>query len=147
MRMASVCGKFGWTAASAASMVTRSIISTAAGMMPAPMMPDTAFPAASVESNAASSVSTAAGLRSRLRTTFVTTASVPSDPTSTPSRSRPGASRAGPPRWTSSPSGSTASTPRTWCTVKPYFRQCAPPEFSARFPPMEQITWLDGSGA
>ena len=31
--------------------------------------------------------------------------------------------------------------------VKPYFRQCAPPEFSATFPPIVQTTWLDGSGA
>jgi hypothetical protein len=31
--------------------------------------------------------------------------------------------------------------------VKPYFRQCAPPEFSAMLPPIEQTIWLDGSGA
>ena len=36
---------------------------------------------------------------------------------------------------------------QTWLVVKPYFRQCAPPEFSATLPPMEQICWLDGSGA
>ena len=35
----------------------------------------------------------------------------------------------------------------TWLVVKPYFRQCAPPEFSATLPPIEQICWLDGSGA
>jgi hypothetical protein len=27
------------------------------------------------------------------------------------------------------------------------FRQCAPPEFSAMLPPIEQTIWLDGSGA
>ena len=32
-------------------------------------------------------------------------------------------------------------------TVKPYFRQCAPPAFSATLPPIEQTSWDDGSGA
>ena len=41
----------------------------------------------------------------------------------------------------------TISAASTWLTVKPYFRQCAPPEFSATLPPIEQICWLDGSGA
>ena len=85
-------GKLGWTAASAASMVSRSIISTAAGTMPQPMIADTASPASSIEAKPASSVSTASGRRRRRSVAFVTTASVPSDPTSTPSRSRPGAS-------------------------------------------------------
>ena len=31
--------------------------------------------------------------------------------------------------------------------VRPYFRQCTPPEFSATLPPMVQAIWLDGSGA
>ena len=31
--------------------------------------------------------------------------------------------------------------------VKPYFRQCAPPEFSATLPPMVQTLCEDGSGA
>jgi hypothetical protein len=35
----------------------------------------------------------------------------------------------------------------TWFVVKPYLRQCAPPEFSAMFPPIEQTDWLEGSGA
>jgi hypothetical protein len=30
--------------------------------------------------------------------------------------------------------------------VKPYLKQCAPPEFSATLPPIEQTIWLDGSG-
>ena len=144
---ASASGNPGLTAASAARIVVRSIISMAAGMMPAAMTSETAFPAASVESNAASRVRTDSGRRSSRRVTLVTTARVPSDPTSTPSRSRPGLSRAGPPSWIISPSGRTASTPATWWTVKPYFRQCAPPEFSATLPPIEQMTWLEGSGA
>ena len=147
MSTASASGNPGLTAASAARIVVRSIISIAAGMMPAPMTSETAFPAASVESNAASRVRTDSGRRSSRSVTFVTTARVPSEPTSTPSRSRPGRSSAGPPRWIISPSESTASTPATWWTVKPYLRQCAPPEFSATLPPIEQMTWLDGSGA
>ena len=39
-------GKFGCTAASAALIASASIISTAAGMMPAAMISDTAVPAA-----------------------------------------------------------------------------------------------------
>ena len=73
--------------------------------------------------------------------------SVPSEPTNAPSRSGPGDSRAKPPSRTTSPSGSTATRPVTWLVVKPYFRQCAPPEFSATFPPIVQTCWLDGSGA
>ena len=41
----------------------------------------------------------------------------------------------------------TICRPVTWWTVKPCLRQCAPPEFSATLPPIEQTTWLDGSGA
>jgi hypothetical protein len=47
----------------------------------------------------------------------------------------------------SEPSGVTSSSPVTWLVVKPYFRQCAPPEFSATLPPIEHTCWLDGSGA
>ena len=46
-----------------------------------------------------------------------------------------------------SPSASTTRAPSTWFTVKPYFRQCAPPEFSATLPPMLQTLCDDGSGA
>ena len=35
----------------------------------------------------------------------------------------------------------------TWLTVKPYFRQWAPPAFSATLPPIEQTSCEDGSGA
>ena len=73
--------------------------------------------------------------------------SVPSEPTNAPSRSGPGDSNEAPPRRTSSPSGSTTASPVTWLTVKPYLRQCAPPEFSATLPPIVQTCWLDGSGA
>ena len=51
------------------------------------------------------------------------------------------------PSQVSSPDGVTISRPVTWCTVNPFLRQCAPPEFSATLPPTEHTTWLDGSGA
>ena len=35
----------------------------------------------------------------------------------------------------------------TLCTVRPYLRQCTPPEFSATLPPIVQAIWLEGSGA
>ena len=38
-------------------------------------------------------------------------------------------------------------TRSTLCNVRPYFRQCTPPEFSATLPPMVQAIWLLGSGA
>ena len=40
-----------------------------------------------------------------------------------------------------------ARTRSTLCTVRPYLRQCTPPEFSATLPPIVQAIWLDGSGA
>ena len=45
------------------------------------------------------------------------------------------------------PSARTTVSASTWLVVKPYFRQWAPPEFSATLPPMVQTCWLDGSGA
>ena len=82
--------------------------------MPAAMMRETASPAASVESNAASSVWTASG-RGRIRSaTSVTMPSVPSEPTTTPSRSRPGASGTACPSCAMRPSGSTNVAASTW---------------------------------
>ena len=81
-----------------------------------------------------------------LTVTSVTTPSMPSEPMNTDSRSRPGASGASEPSSTTSPSMVTTRA-RTLCTVRPYFRQCTPPEFSATLPPMEQAIWLEGSGA
>ncbi|MND06694.1 hypothetical protein D3C83_282130 [compost metagenome] len=50
MSTVSAGGKFGRTAASAARMASASIISTAAGTMPAPMISETAEPASLIES-------------------------------------------------------------------------------------------------
>jgi hypothetical protein len=50
IRMVSAGGKSGCTAASAALIASASIISTAAGMMPAAMISDTAVPAALIVS-------------------------------------------------------------------------------------------------
>ncbi len=75
------------TAASAASMASASIISMAAGTIPAPMISDTAVPPALVDSNAASRVRTISGSGVSLTTTLVAMPSVPSDPMNAPSRS------------------------------------------------------------
>jgi hypothetical protein len=56
-------------------------------------------------------------------------------------------SSAVPPKVTGSPSMVKPRTCSTLCTVRPYFRQCTPPEFSATLPPMVQAIWLLGSGA
>ena len=75
------------TAASAASMDSASIISIAAGTMPAAMMSDTARPPSLVVAYAASSVCTTSGSGISLTTTLVTMPSVPSEPVNAPSRS------------------------------------------------------------
>jgi hypothetical protein len=115
--------------------------------MPAAITADVAAPAASGVANAASRVRTVSGSRVSFTVTSVAMPSVPSEPTNAPTRSYPGASGARPPRRTRSPSGVTTSSAVTWVLVKPYLRQCAPPEFSATFPPIEHTCWLDGSGA
>ena len=82
-----------------------------------------------------------------LTVTSVTTASMPSEPIIAARRSRPGASGASDPNTTTSPSIVTARTRSTLWTVRPYLRQCTPPEFSATLPPIEQAICEDGSGA
>ena len=134
-------------AALAATMASVSIISIAAGTIPDSMMALTAFPASVVEGKVAKKVRVASGLRSIRSTTSVTMASNPSLPTTTPVKSYPGGSATAPPMSATLPSESTIRRPSTWLTVKPYFRQCAPPEFSATFPPMLQTDCEEGSGA
>ena len=68
-------------------MASASIISIAAGTMPAPMMSLTARPPASRESYAARTRCTASGAGVSLTTTLVTMPSVPSEPVNAPSRS------------------------------------------------------------
>jgi hypothetical protein len=99
--------------ASVARIDRLSIISMAPGTMPAATTSETTSAALPVESKNATSVRTASGLgtiRSQIR---VAIASVPSEPTKAPSRSGPGWSSSLPPTWTSSPSGSTSSSPVT----------------------------------
>ncbi len=74
-------------AALAATMASRSIISMAAGRMPAAMMPDTAAPASSVEGKVAKKVRVTSGLRSRRSVASVTIPSIPSLPTTAARRS------------------------------------------------------------
>ena len=40
-----------------------------------------------------------------------------------------------------------AAYKQTPLVVVPYFKEWTPPEFSATLPPIEQASWLDGSGA
>jgi hypothetical protein len=86
-------------------------------------------------------------LRSSRTVTSVTMPRVPSEPSTTARRSGPTWSRPSPPSVTTLPSGVTNVTPYTWLVVNPYFRQWAPPEFSATLPPIVHTIWLDGSGA
>ena len=44
-------------------------------------------------------------------------------------------------------SGSTTSSASTCADVTPYARQCGPPAFVFTLPPIEEVCWLDGSGA
>ena len=124
------------------------MISIAEARIPAATIPDTAAPAASIESNAASTVRTASGRRSRRSVISVAIPSVPSEPTNDAEQVGPGRLEraAAEPHEPRRP-GSTTSRPVTWLTVNPYLRQCAPPEFSATLPPIVQTCWLDGSGA
>src|ERR1700704_893065 len=107
----------------------------------------TAAPASLVEGKAAKSVCTHTGRFTIRRIIFVAIPNVPSEPTKTPIKSYPGTSKTLPPKCTTEPSASTTSNPKTCVVVNPYFKQCAPPEFSATFPPMLQTDCEDGSGA
>ena len=68
-------------------MASPSIISIAAGVIPAETISDTTSPASDVLSKNATMVSTWSGAGTTRSVILVTTASVPSEPTSAPSRS------------------------------------------------------------
>ena len=116
-------------------------------MMPAAITLATASPAFTISSNDAITTRATRGFGTSLTVTSVTTPSMPSDPMATASRSSPGASSASLPSSTISPSVVTIRTRSTLCTVRPYFRQCTPPEFSATLPPIVHAICDDGSGA
>ncbi len=116
-------------------------------MMPAAITAATASPAFSTSSKEAITTRAASGLGSSFTVISVATASRPSEPIISASRSKPGASSASLPKSTGSPSMAKPRTRSTLCTVRPYLRQCTPPEFSATLPPMVQAIWLEGSGA
>ena len=115
--------------------------------MPAAMIAATASPAWRTSAKLARMQRAVCGLGSSLTVTSTITASMPSLPTTSASRSSPGASRASPPNSTGSPSAVKPRTLSTLCSVRPYLRQCTPPEFSATLPPIVQAIWLLGSGA
>ncbi len=124
-----------------------SIISSPAGMMPAAITSATALPLLTTSSNEAMMTCAVCGLGISLTVTSVTTPSMPSEPMQTASKSSPGASSAPLPSSNTSPAIVTSRTRKTLCTVKPYLRQCTPPEFSATLPPMVQAICDEGSGA
>jgi len=80
-------GQPAWAAISAASMESVSIISIAAGTTPRPTIAETASPAASGDGKKAARVRIVSGTGITRSQIFVTTASVPSEPTSAASRS------------------------------------------------------------
>ena len=116
-------------------------------MMPAPMSAATAWPALRTSSKLARMARACKGLGTSLTVTSMVTASMPSEPMTTASKSSPGASSASEPNSTGWPSTMKPRTRSTLCSVSPYFRQCMPPEFSATLPPMVQAILLLGSGA
>jgi hypothetical protein len=132
--------------ASTARTQARSIISSAAGTIPVPMMADTASLAARTVGKSASMVRTLEGIGSSRTTISVAIPNMPSLPTKRPTRSGPHASPWREPSRTTEASGSTTSSSITWFVVTPYLRQWGPPAFSATLPPTVQAAWLDGSG-
>ena len=135
------------TNSSTALVVAWSIISKPAGIMPAAMMAATALPPFSISSKLAMMTRANFGLATNFTVTSVTTASMPSLPMTIASKSKPGESGARLPNSTISPFIKTPRTRSTLCRVRPYLRQCTPPEFSFTLPPIEQAIWDDGSGA
>ena len=86
-RAAPTSGQSTPVAALMATMARRSIISMAAGTIPAAMIRETACPASSVEGKVAKNVRVASALRKMRRTISVAMANVPSLPTTAPIRS------------------------------------------------------------
>ena len=128
-------------------MISASIISSAAGTMPAAMMPLTVAPASSIDVKSSSSVRTTGGSGVSRTAMRVAMPMVPSLPTKHPRRSRPGWSGARPPSIATEPSASTTSIASTWVAVTPDARQCGPPALVATLPPMVHACCDDGSGA
>ena len=116
-------------------------------MMPPAITAATAAPADSTVAKLAMMQRAIAGRGRSLTVTSMMTASMPSLPTTSGSRSRPAASGASEPNSTAWPSAVNPRTRSTLCKVRPYLRQWTPPEFSATLPPIVHAIWLDGSGA
>ena len=135
------------TKSSTACVARASIISIAAGTMPAAITADTAAAASSIAVKSASRVRISGGSGIRRTAMRVAMPMVPSLPTKTPRRSRPGVSGPSPPSTSTEPSGSTTSTASTWADVTPAARQCGPPALVPTLPPMLQACCDDGSGA
>ena len=136
-----------WSQSSTSAVVCWSMISIAAGTMPAAMVAETVRHASTMVAKSNSMVLTAAGRGSSRTQISVTTASVPSLPTITESRSTSGRSALSPPSVTTVPSWSTATSPSTWLNITPYLRQCGPPALVETLPPSVLTCCEAGSGA
>ena len=96
-----------------------SIISMAAGTMPAAMMADTVAAPSSTDAKSSSRVRTAGGFGVSRTAMRVAMPSMPSPPTNAPRRSSPAGSGSRPPRTVAVPSASTTSTASTCVLVTP----------------------------
>jgi hypothetical protein len=128
-----------------------SIISIAAGTIPAAITADTAPAASSMAVKSARSVRISGGSGMSRTAMRVAMPMVPSLPTKTPRRSSPGVSGVSeastPPSISTEPSGRTTSTASTCAEVTPAARQCGPPALVPTLPPMLHACCDDGSGA
>ncbi|CAB5026513.1 unannotated protein [freshwater metagenome] len=140
-------GKPAWIYASTASRHSWSIISKAAGTIPAAMIALTVSAPACTDVKSINMVFTAEKFCIRRTQILVVIPNMPSLPMNAPRRSRPIGSGSSPPSTTSEPSDRTTSQAKIWLDVTPSARQCGPPELFATFPPMVQLCWLLGSGA
>ena len=131
---------------STAPIVNRSISSRVTGDRPAAAIPATASPADSSVGKNASNVDRAEA-RARRSVASVMMASVPWLPTIRCVSEYPATSLTFlPPVRMTVPSAITTSSDRTDSRVWPYFTQHRPPAFVPRFPPIEQVSKLAGSG-
>ena len=128
-------------------MALASIISIAAGTIPAAITAETAAAASSMAVKSARRVRISGGSGISRTAMRVAMPMVPSLPTKIPRRSSPGASGPNDPRTSTVPSGRTTSTASTWADVTPAARQCGPPALVPTLPPMLQACCDDGSGA
>ena len=129
-------------------MISASIISSAAGTMPAAMIPLTVAAASSIDVKSSSSVRTTGGSRVSRTAMRVAMPIVPSEPDEAAAQVEAGlvgleaAERARPSR-----RRARRRRASTCVAVTPDARQCGPPALVATLPPIVHACCDDGSGA